>query len=125
MDEPRYPTGLKRLGLPTDLPLNWQNKAVFRPEQVNIPAISDSAPVNAILVPVLGSPKTRLSRIDPATAFRLLTFSTLRQLGSDYASVFESCGKLVRALPCYKLELSDDPKDIAATMSEFLESLAC
>ena len=119
------PSGLARLGLPSNLPLNWQGKAVFRPEEIIGKAISRQAPVNVILLPQIGAERTSFSPIDSAMAFKILTFSTLAQLGSGYERLFRACAPLVRDLPAYRLHLSGDPKEVADALTEFLESRLC
>lgn len=119
------PSGLARLGLSPDMPLNWQGKAVFRPEVLIGKAISREAPVNAILLPKTGAERTSFSPIDSALAFKILTFSTLAQLGSGYERLFRACGPLVRDLPTYQMHLSRDPKEVADALTELFESRLC
>lgn len=113
-------SGLNRLGLPTNLPLNWQKKAVFRPEQLFEQRINDCVPINVILMPRLGGVSTSFRRIDPTIIFKILTFSTLNQVCGDYKEIFQTCGELTRQLPCYEMVQSSDNNEITAKLIEFL-----
>ncbi|MBJ6989240.1 hypothetical protein [Devosia sp. MC521] len=115
--------GLDRLGIkPVGAP-NWQNKYVFRPEEVGATAITRQVPINAIFMPKIGADRTVVTPIPAAEPFKILTFSTLKQLDSGYKLLFAACGPLVRALPCYAIHLSADPVEIAETLKRTLESL--
>ena len=114
------PKGLARLRLPTPTPLNWQGKAVFRPETINVAGISHSTPVTALIMPEVGHSKARVLPGDPTLICKSLTFSTLRQLGTDYASVFKFCAGLARELPCYKLELSAANDENVSVLNDLL-----
>jgi hypothetical protein len=117
--------GLDRLGLPRTTTLNWQNKAVFRPESLGANAIIDTAPINVILSPSTGAARTRFHPIDPAEVFKTLSISTLKQLGGSTAQVFRACAALVRDVPCFGVELSSDKDEIAVELTKFLGSLPC
>lgn len=118
-------SGLKRLGLPRPTKLNWQSKAVFRPETVYQQGIVDSVAVHAILAPSIGEDKTRFHPIDPVIVFKTLTISTLKQLSGSYAPMFVSCAQLIRDLPCFGVELSNDPEEVSFQISKFLGNLKC
>jgi len=117
--------GMDRLGLTAMVAPNWQNKFVFRPEDVIGLPIQRHAMCHAVLVPQIGADKTTVSRIDGAVAFKIITFSTLRQLGSGYGLVFQRCGDLIRSLPSFQLHLSSEPQEIAKALEQFFETLAC
>ncbi len=116
------PSGLKRIGLDVQADLNWQGKVVFRPEDHFEASISRHVPVNAVLLPRIGADRTSLAPVDSSLAFRILTFSTLKQLGSGYAELFRKCGPLIRRLPCFQLNLSEDSQETAAVLKDFFEN---
>ncbi len=117
------PSGLERLGLSAAASLNWQGKAVFRPETQIGHAISTSVPVNALVMPETGAAKARYYPIAAGQVFKTLTFSSLKQLGSDHKAVFQTCAELVRSLPCYKLELSKHNQENVSVLTDILESV--
>lgn len=112
------PDGLARLNLPMPQPLNWQGKSVFRPESLNLPEIENTVPIDMIVMPQIGAPRTTLTPGNPAAFCKIMAFSTLRQLGTNYASVFKFCAQLVRNLPCYTLHLSADHQEITSVLRD-------
>jgi hypothetical protein len=117
--------GLDRLGLPLATVLNWQKKAVFRPETVGASRIVPTAPINVILVPKTGAARTTFHPIDPAEVFKILSISTLKQIGGGSEQVFAACANLVRDLPCVAVALSSDKDEIAGELAAFLRTVAC
>ncbi|HMS25922.1 MAG TPA: hypothetical protein PKC80_00910 [Burkholderiaceae bacterium] len=117
--------GLTRLGLPRPATLNWQNKAVFRPENVYQQGIVDSVPVHVLLAPSIGGNETKFHPVDPVTVFKTLTISTLKQLSGSYAPMFVTCAQLIRDLPCFGVALSNNPEEISTQISTFLGNLKC
>ena len=119
------PKGLARLGLVLENALNWQGKAVFRPETVGANRIVESTPISVLLVPATGATKTRFYPIDPANAFKTLAFPTIAQLNGSNAAVFRACAALVRDVPCFGIDLSPDKDEIALELANFLGKLPC
>lgn len=117
--------GLKRLGLPIPQKLNWQNKAVFRPDHIFHQGIVDAVAVHVLLSPSLGADETSFQPIDPVVVFKTLTISTLKQLSGSYAPMFVSCARLIHDLPCFGVHLSSNPEEVAQKLSQFLENLKC
>lgn len=117
--------GLDRVGLPRPTALNWQNKAVFRPETLLPSAIVDTAPIHVLLAPRLGAKHTRFFPIDPLGVFKTLAFSTIYQHAVDSAQVFKACAALVRDVPCFGMELSDNHTEVSAELAKFLRQLPC
>lgn len=115
--------GLERLGLKPVGTQNWQNKYVFRPEEVGANAISRQAPVNAIFMPQIGAVRTYATEIDPSIPFKTLAVSTLKQLQCGYQKIFTNCAPLVRKLPCFSLHLSSEPSEIAEVLKRELSNL--
>lgn len=117
--------GMARLGLPKSMPLNWQGKAVFRPETVCGRPIAGATPIHALLMPEIGAHSTMIEPMAPAPLFKQMTISTLRQISGNFADVFRYCAELVRELPCYRLRLSPDNDEITLVLKKFLEGLEC
>lgn len=115
------PDGLARLGLSCQKPLNWQGKIVCRTEELLGAPICQSIPVNALVMPEIGASRTTFEAVDSSAIFKILTFSTLRQLGTSHSTVFRTCAKLVRELPCYKMKMSSKNEEISAGIKGFLE----
>lgn len=80
------------------------------------------APARAIVVPRVGR-TTRLRRIGPMDAFRAMAPTTALCLPGSGAEALSRMSLLVRALPCYGLELGEDPREIARTLSELLDTV--
>ena len=78
-----------------------------------------------ILAPSIGGDKTKFHPIDPVIVFKTLTISTLKQLSGSYAPMFVSCAQLIRDLPCFGVELSNDPEEVSFQISKFLGTLKC
>lgn len=115
--------GLKRLGLPTDFELNWQNKAVFRPEAVLGSAIVDAVEVRAIILPQRGADKATLHELSAAEVYKAMAFSTFNQLGADPAMLFKICGDIARDLPCFRFDVSADNDENVGVLKQFLSTL--
>lgn len=115
--------GLRRLGLPTKFELNWQNKAVFQPETVVEGAIVPRVEIKALVMPKIGAPRTTFENIAGTEVFKALAISTLKQIGTNRTDVFKACADITRHLPCYRMQLGADNKEIVAAVSDFLETL--
>jgi hypothetical protein len=117
--------GLKRLNIPRPADLNWQNKAVFRPENVFQNGIVDSVAVHVLLFPSIGGVETTFHAVDPVIVFKTLTMSTLKQLTGSYAPIFVTCAKLIHDLPCFGIKLSSNPEEVSSKLALFMENLKC
>ncbi len=84
-------------------------KAVFFMHQHYPEKLAESFPVRAILMPrVVGRAPTVLSEASPAAALQALAPSTLFQLSGAGSEEFQLLARLVRAVPCYTLQLGAD-----------------
>ena len=80
-----------------------------------------SFPLKAVLLPfVSGKPKTKLSPISSGTALKALAPTSMLQLPGAAQKSFKNMAKLVRQLPCYRLELGTNIKAIPDTILELL-----
>jgi len=119
------PAGMSRLELQTSQELNWQGKHTFCPTELDLLAIQDNHPVNMIVLPKLGAKRSYLETGNSSEICKVLTFSTLCQLGRPYRQVLGCCANLVRMLPCYTLHLSSDPEDVADTLLTAINNVPC
>jgi len=100
----------------------WDNGKAFAFLYEHFPEQTVSGfPLEAILVPrIAGLPATRLFRISPAEALKSLAPSTLFQLSGTGPEDFQRMGRWVTRIPCYALELSNDPAEISRAIARFL-----
>jgi len=117
------PEGLRRVGLSSCEmgPLNWQGKIEFDAEGCAGKSLAESLKIRAILIPVVARlSRSSIERADARSAALSLAPSGVFQLPGDAASGFQFIAALVRAVPAFRLMLSEDPADIAATVHAFL-----
>lgn len=119
------PKGFARLGInanePTFGSLNWQGKYEFDFEELSPNSRANRLDIKAVFLPHIGSSQS--SSIRPASArevlFALLP-NNLQQLPGRYKQGFNIISQISRQIKGYHLELSQDPKEISATIVEFL-----
>jgi len=103
---------------------NWQGKLELDPESLFPGCFEQSQRIGAILVPRIERvSKSAIEAVDREQAFDALVRSTLQQFPNERGSGFLFCRKLTRSLPCFAMSLSQDPSDIAASLTTFLEGL--
>ncbi len=86
--------------------------------------VVSSLPLRAVIAPrITGRTETRIFPISPAAALRALAPSTLFQLSRENAAPFRDMAALVRALPCYRLELGTRMEEIPPVILMVLDSL--
>lgn len=123
------PAGCERIGIPLDSPLrqtlNWQGKHQFRLADLGGQQPVDQLRIHALCLPTIsGAPQTRMLPIHGKEAFLALAPSGLAQMPGDRGSLFSFSAAVARSLPAYRLELSDDPEEISASISAFLQTLS-
>jgi hypothetical protein len=109
-----------RLSLPASL--NWQGKYQFHLEDVAVRPLPGRLTMTAMMVPrVSGASRTTIAPMSRKDAAVALTAPGLTQMPGDRTTGFRFFGELTRRLPCYEVLLGTDPKEIAATIGEFIE----
>jgi hypothetical protein len=117
--------GLERAGLANlcrERSLNWQGKLEFDPAIVGRP-LSSCMTIRAIFLPHIA--RASRTAIIPASAHEAtlaLAPSAVLQLSGDGSAGFRFFADVARRLPAYHLHLSEDPREIAATLSTFLSA---
>lgn len=80
-------------------------------------------PLKAILVPrISGERDTTLAPLSGAAALKALAPSTLFQLSGAGAQAFATMARLVRTVPCFRLNLGRDPDTIPGTIAGLLKA---
>jgi len=120
--------GLLRLGLDAVAeslgPPNWQNKHEFDFEAFGAGRRAGRIDIRAILLPRIA--RARRSTIAPAAAgeaMMALAPNNLRQLPDGWRHGLAFSAELIRRLPAYRVELGEDPREIAGTIADFIETL--
>jgi hypothetical protein len=119
------PQGLRRAGLlPEQLGdgrLNWHGKIEFDAARLAPDRFTDSMEVRALLLPEIArSKQTRIERVSAQKAALALAPSSIFQLAGDTGEGFRFLADLVRRLPAYRVYLSEEPAEIAASIRSFL-----
>lgn len=114
--------GLRRLGLTPSAfgPTNWQGK-----HELDVTALGQgrltSVDLHAILLPRITHAAKTSIRPAPARAAMIHLFpSNLRQLPGGWRHGLEFAANLVRRLPSFYLDLSDDPQEVAGELVTFI-----
>lgn len=83
-----------------------------------------SRPVVTVLVPrITMSERTTVERISAAEALMALAPSTLLQMAAADRSGLSAMGRLVRDVPCFRLNLGMDRKEISNAVATLVQSL--
>jgi hypothetical protein len=96
-------------------------KAVLDVGAASPSSLRASLPVRAVIVPRIRGGRASLRRIGPAEALLALAPSTMLQLPFDDRAAFGSLAALVRRVPCFGLDVGDDPSELAAAVQQALE----
>jgi hypothetical protein len=117
--------GLRRAGVAAEdiesAGLNWHGKVEFDAANIAARGLADRMEIVAILIPEIGG--LRQTEWQAATAHRAalaLTPSAVFQLPGDAAEGFGFLAAIARQLPCYRVRLSKDPREIAGSIESFL-----
>jgi hypothetical protein len=115
--------GLARVGIDLrDRALNWHGKVEFDPGEVSRP-LADKLALCALLIPrIARAPRTLITPASAREAALALAPSGVLQLPGDSREGFRFFADLTRRLPAFHVSLSEDPREIAAAIGEFLGS---
>ncbi|CAN7187489.1 serine kinase [Mesorhizobium caraganae] len=119
------PEGFKRLKLGDRLksyqPLNWQGKHAFHIDEIAPRPIPENLDIIALMVPHIGGgTKSSIMPISRKDAMIALAPSGIVQMPGERESGFRFFGDLTRDLPCYRLSLGTEPREIAAAIADFI-----
>ena len=115
--------GLARAGIaPGERPLNWRGKVEFDPIELARP-LAERLEITALLIPrITHGTRTRILRATAHQAALALAPSGVFQLPGDSVQGFRFFAELTRRLPAFTVELSEDSREIAAAIGDFLDS---
>ena len=103
---------------------NWQGKLEFDPEVFFPGCMVAEQEIKALLVPIVAhAPKSRIEPIGLKDSLQALARSTLEQFPSERESGFLFSVGLSKRIPSFRLFLSEDTSEIAATIGSFIEEL--
>lgn len=117
--------GVERLGLNSNPAIpkhtNWQDKHQFYWDDLKRHEPQSEIRLHALLCPqVSGSTKTRVVTISDKEAFLALAPSGVSQIPGDRAQLSAIAAKVARVLPSYRLELGENPDEVADTLRAFI-----
>lgn len=84
-------------------------------------ALRDSLPVRAVVVPRIRGGRARLRSISGGEALRVWAPATALQMPLDGGAVVASLARVVREVPCFALDVGDEPAGIAGAVAQVLE----
>jgi hypothetical protein len=101
-----------------------EEKVLYYIAQQRPEKIANEFPLLAVLVPDVGRyARTRAVPVSAMTALRALGPSTIFQLSRSGETAFRSVGRLVRQVPCYRLELAEDLSTVVPALARLLTEL--
>jgi hypothetical protein len=104
------------------MPLNWQGKLEFDPESLFPGCMASEQRIVAIVVPsIRRAANSSIEPIDRNAAMQALARPTLEQFRGERDSGLLFCVRLSKLIPSFRLSLSEDPKEIAATIEAFIK----
>src|SRR5262249_35028195 len=93
----------------------------FDPVEIGLPALASQIGIEAILIPSIArEERTVIERASARSAALALAPSATLQLPGNSNEGFAFFAGIARRLPAYRLDLSEDPKEIADAIGEFL-----
>jgi hypothetical protein len=120
--------GLRRLSLEPGKgaltkPINWQGKIEFDFEALVPGARVDRLAMTALLMPHIGkSPRSLFRRAHAREVMMAMAPSSLFQLPGSWRGDFGLIASIVRALPAFHMDLSEEPAEIASAIRAFIEN---
>jgi hypothetical protein len=122
--------GLQRLGLDAgqgalDGPANWQGKIELDFARLVPGARAERLAMRAILMPhVSRAPSSSFRQASAREAMLAMAPSSLYQLYGSLREDFGLIASIARAVPAFRLELGEDPAEVAASVRAFIERRA-
>jgi hypothetical protein len=117
----RFPELRERLA---GIVLNWQGKVELDPEEWFPGSMVPRMELRAVAIPtIVGGAVTRLEPLPRGKAIEIVTRNTISQLPGDKRAAVSFFTALATRMPAYRLLLSEDPVEIAATLREFVGGL--
>jgi hypothetical protein len=87
------------------------------------PHVVHRAPLRSVLLPCLaGAERSRLTRVSPTDARRLLVHGSLLEGGGAGGAALGAITRLAARVPCYRLDLGPDLPEVVATVRGVLET---
>lgn len=100
-------------------------KPVIFMQEIPGMSVKTSLPLRAIVVPTItGRPETSFEPSTPAQALLSLAPSSLFQVQQTNSGAFKDLATLVRALPCYRLNLGTRFEEIPQTIQALLKNIS-
>ena len=117
--------GLRRVGIEamdlTGAKPNWHGKIEFDAARLAPHAFTDRMEIRALLLPrIAWTNRTSIEPVASHDAALALAPSAVLQLPGDASEGFRFFASLVRRLPAYRVNLSQDPAEIANAIGSFL-----
>lgn len=118
----RIPSMLSSVAIPAP---DHQGKPLLLLRERHGIQLAESLPLRAVVAPRVGdSVQTRWLPLTQAAALRALAPSTLAQLPGAGSDALAAMAALVRALPCFELELGRDLSQIPAAIVSLLQRVS-
>ncbi len=100
---------------------NWHGKIEFDPAEIGFPPLTMTIEIEALFIPaIVRGARTSIERVSSRDAALALAPSATLQLPGDTNEGFVFFTAIAKRLPAYRLKLSEDASEIAATIGEFL-----
>lgn len=101
------------------------DKAVLNLHKHRPDKLFEKAPLRAVIVPQVspGAQQSKLTPLKGSQALMALAPSTLFQLAGTHQGCLSRMARLLRKVPCYRLELGSDVAALPKLLSELLETL--
>ena len=101
---------------------NWQGKFEFDLDGVFPNCRVASMPLDAVIMPrITHSDRSTFDAVTRQDAINRLTRSMVSELPDDPRQILIAFAKLTNRVPTFAMNLSESPKEIAATLARFLE----
>ena len=84
-------------------------------------ALRASLAVRAVVLPRIVSGQTAWRPASPATALRVWAPTTVFQMAHDRGAAVPLLAEVVRRVPCFALDVGDDPASLAGAVDELLD----